>query len=98
MKVYCKRTLFKKNNNFYPVNGKDYGEDYVEWERGKFYNFRIPEDYERGGRTKMFPGIYYYIETEIQGVYSPIKEKEFRKHFIDVDELREDKIDKILNK
>ena len=96
MKVYCKRTLFKKNNNFYPVNGKSYGEDYVEWERGKYYNFRIPEDYERGGWTEMFPGIYYYIETEVEGASSPIKEKEFRKHFMDVDELRNDKIEKIL--
>ncbi len=96
MKVYCKRTLFKKNNNFYPVNGKEYGDDYVEWERGKFYNFRIPEDYERVGHTEMFPGIYYYIETEIEGVSSPIKEKEFRKHFTDVDELRNEKIENIL--
>lgn len=101
MKVYCKRTLFKKNNNFYPINGKSYGEDYVEWKRGKFYNFRIPEDYERGFhlvdfRTEMFPGIYYYIETEREGVSSPIKEKEFRKHFMDVDELRNEKIEKIL--
>jgi len=96
VKVYCKRTLFKKNNNFYPINGKEYGDDYVEWERGKFYNFRIPEDYERGGHTEMFPGIYYYIETEIEGVSSPIKEKEFRKHFMDVDELRNEKIENIL--
>jgi hypothetical protein len=96
VKVYCKRTLFKKNNNFYPVNGKEYGDDYVEWERGKFYNFRISEDYERGGHTEMFPGIYYYIETEIEGVSSPIKEKEFRKHFMDVDELRNEKIENIL--
>jgi hypothetical protein len=44
----------------------------------------------------MFPGIYYYIETEVEGVSSPIKEKEFRKYFIDVDELRNDKINEIL--
>ena len=95
MKVYCKRTLFKKNNNFYPVNGKEYGDDYVEWERGKFYNFRIPEDYERASFPGS-PGIYYYIETEVEGVSSPIKEKEFRKHFMDVDELRNEKIENIL--
>jgi hypothetical protein len=96
LKVYCKRTVFRKNNNAYPINGKDYGENYVEWERGKFYNFRIPDDYERGGNSEMFSGIYYYIETEVEGVSSPIKEKEFRKYFMDVDELRNDKINEIL--
>ncbi len=96
MKVYCKRTVFKKNNNTYPINGKEYGEDYVEWQKGKFYNFRVPKEYERGGKTQMFPGIYYYIESERESFWSPISEKEFRKHFIDVDELRENKITEIL--
>ncbi len=96
MKVYCKRTVFIKNNNYYPINGKSYGEEYVEWERGRFYKFRVPDEHERGGKTKIFPGIYYYIETERKDIWSPIKEKEFRKHFMDIDELRNEKINEIL--
>jgi hypothetical protein len=100
-KVYCKRTYFEKNTNAFPVNGKKYGEDYVKWAWGKEYKFREPDDYERGGHTEMFPGIYYYIETEVNSgnghkIWSPIKEKEFRRHFMDVDELRNEKIEQIL--
>lgn len=95
MKVYCKRTLFRRNNNFHPINGKEYGEHYVEWEKGKFYNFREPKEYEKGGNT-IFSGIYYYIECEREFIFSPINEKEFRKHFLDIDEIRASKIEKIL--
>ncbi len=61
MKVYCKRTLFIKNVNFFPVNGKNYGEDFPLWEKGKYYEVRIPEDYERE------VGVYYNIESEKEG-------------------------------
>lgn len=97
-KVYCKRTYFEKNTNAFPIFGKKYGEDYVKWCWGKTYKCRKPDDFERGDQTEMFPGIYYYIETEIMGgnIWTPIKEKEFRKHFMDVDELRNEKIEQIL--
>jgi len=96
VKVYCKRTKFTKNVNFYPINGKNWGEDYIEWKRGKYYKFRVPHDYEKGGHTEMFPGIYLYIESERESFWVPIKETDFRKHFKDVDELRNEKIEKLL--
>ena len=84
MRVYCKRTYFERNLNTYPINGKDYGE------QGKYYKIRIPEDYERR------VGVYYYMENERESFWSPIKVREFDKYFIDVDQLREEKIDQIL--
>ncbi len=77
------------------MNGKNYGEDFPLWEKGKYYEVRIPEDYERE------VGVYYNIESEKEGnngysIWDPITEKKFKKHFIDVDELRNNKIDNIL--
>jgi len=97
MKVYCKRTYFEKNTNAFPVNGKEYGQDYVKWAWGKTYNCREPEDYERGGHTEMFPGIYLYIESEIKNTACPIKEKDFHKHFETLEENRDRKLEQILN-
>jgi hypothetical protein len=88
--VYCKRTVFEKNLNTYPINGKSFGEEWVKWANGKYYKFRIPEIHERQ------VGVYYIIESERESFWSPIKEKEFHKHFIDIDQLREEKIDKLL--
>ncbi len=90
MQVYCKRTYFEKNLNTYPINGKDFGQEWVKWSKGKYYKIRIPEDYERN------VGVYYIIESERESFWSPIKEKEFHKHFIDIDQLREEKIQRIL--
>lgn len=90
MRVFCKRTFFVKNVNYYPINGKNYGEDYAVWKKGKYYNVRMPKDYEKD------VGVYYNIESERESFWNPIKEKEFKKHFIDVDELRNDIIEKIL--
>lgn len=92
MKVYCKRTYFEKNNNSYPINGKSYGEMWTKWIKGKFYKFRLPKDYEKT------VGVYCILENERESFWTPIKEKEFKKHFIDVDDLRQEKINRILNK
>ena len=97
MKVYCKRTYFEKNTNAFPVNGKEYGQDYVKWAWGKIYECREPEGYERGGHTDMFPGIYLYIESEIKDTACPIKEKEFKRHFETLEENRDRKLEQILN-
>lgn len=97
MKVYCKRTVFKKNTNLYPVKGKNYGEDYVEWKKGSYYKFRLPEEHEKGGTTDMFPPIYYYIQTEREFIWSPIYEKEFKKNFLDSDEIRDEIINSIIS-
>lgn len=90
MKVYCKRTYLIQNNNSYPVNGKKYGEYYAVWKKGEYYKVRIPADYEKS------VGVYYKIESERESFWTPVKEKEFKKHFVDVDELRQYKINKIL--
>ena len=79
-----------KNTNYYPINGKSYGESYVVWEKGKFYKFRYPQDYEKS------VGVYYLIESERESFWNPINKKEFKKHFTDVDELRQEKIIEIL--
>ena len=89
MKVYCKRTLFKKNNNFYPVNGKEYGDDYVEWACGKIYECHEPKDYEK-------PATYLIIESEVEKTWSPISEKNFNKHFETLEDYRNNKIKQIL--
>lgn len=96
MTLFCKRTLFEKNTNFYTINKKEYGEDYVKWIRGKLYKSREPEYNERGGKTDLFPGIYLYVESEVNNTWFPITEKIFNKHFETLDKYRNDKIDKIL--
>jgi hypothetical protein len=90
LKVYCKRTFFEKNWNTYPINGKNYGEDWAVWCVGKYYNIRLPKDYERS------VGVYYIIESERESFWFPIKEKDFFAHFIDIDTLRQEKIDRII--
>ena len=91
MEVYCKRTVFEKNTNSYPINGKEYGESWVIWQKDKYYRFNIPEDIERS------MGIHYYIKSERESLWYPIKKKEFDKYFTDIDELRNNKIEQILN-
>ena len=98
MKVYCKRTYFETNSNFHKINGKGYGEKWVKWEKGKYYEARKPSKIER-----QF-GIIYYISTEKcydktmkSYTWSPIKLSDFKKHFVDIDDLREEKINTILN-
>jgi hypothetical protein len=91
VKVLCKRTYFEKNSNFYSINGKEYGDNWVKWQKGKYYNVRMPEDYEKR------VGVFYKIESERESFWSPIKEKEFHKYFVDIIELRNEKINNILN-
>ena len=55
-----------------------------------------PNDYERGGHTDMFPGIYLYIESEVKNTWCPIKEKEFKRHFETLEENRNRKLEQIL--
>lgn len=89
MRVYCKRTYFEKNTNFFPINGKEYGQDYVKWALGKIYECHEPFDYEK-------PLTFLIISSEIENSAFPISEKNFHKHFIDIDELREEKLKTIL--
>jgi hypothetical protein len=91
MKVYCKRTYLSQNNNYYPINGKRHGEYWVVWKRGNYYNIKHPLEHEKE------VGIHYIVESERESFWTPIKEKEFRKYFIDIDELRNKKINKILD-
>lgn len=90
MKVYCKRTYFTKNLNIYPINGKNYGDYYAVWSKGDYYKARIPRSHEKE------VGVHLLIESNRESFWTAIKEKEFKKHFIDVNELRDYKIDKIL--
>jgi hypothetical protein len=90
MKVFCKRTYFQKNLNAFPVAGKNYGESYVLWKKGQFYNIRVPQDYEKE------VGIYYVVESEYPTIYTPVKKKEFAKYFMDIDQLRDEKLNIIL--
>ena len=90
MKVFCKRTYFQKNTNSFAISGKNYGETYVLWKKGKFYNIRLPQEYEKA------VGIYYIVESEHPSIYTPVKKKEFMKYFTDIDQLREEKINIIL--
>ena len=90
MKVFCKRTYFQKNLNSYPISGKGYGESYVLWKKGKFYTVRLPQEYEKA------VGIYYVVQSEDVTIYTPVKKREFNKYFTDIDQLREEKINIIL--
>lgn len=91
MKVFCKRTYFRTNSNYFPINGKSYGESYVLWKKGKYYKANLPMDYERE------VGIYYIVESEQETFYMPIKKNDFDKYFIDIEKLRDEKINLILN-
>ncbi len=89
LKVYCKRTYFEKNSNFYAINGKEYGEDYVKWAWGKIYECREPQDYEK-------PATFLIIQSEQKNSWWPISEKNFKKHFETLEEFRNRKITQIL--
>ena len=89
MKVYCKRTCFEKNKNAYPINGKEYGQDYVKWACGKIYECHEPKDYEK-------PATYLIIKSEVENTWSPISKNNFNKHFETLDEYRNKIIEQIL--
>lgn len=92
MKLICKRTFFKKNLNYYPVNGKLYGNEYVAFKNGKIYQYKEPEDYEKA------VGVYLIVESERKDFWLPVKKSEFDKYFINLEEIRNKKIDEILNR
>jgi hypothetical protein len=92
LKLICTRTLFKQNLNAFPINGKLIGEDYVANKKGKIYKYKEPKDYERA------VGVYLIVESERTDFWLPIKESEFKKHFKDINENRNKKIDEILNR
>jgi hypothetical protein len=87
--VYCKRTCFEKNKNAYPINGKEYGEDYVKWSLGKIYKCHKPDSID-------IIEAYLIIETEVENIWSPISENNFNKHFETLDDYRNRKIEQIL--
>ena len=98
MKVYCKRTCFERNDNVFPINGKEYGQDFVKWGWGKIYECHEPKDYEK-------PATYLIIESEVifeeitspnKKSWYPISEKNFHKYFETLDENRNKKIEQIL--
>lgn len=97
MKVYCKRTFFKVNKNFYPVNKSKYLEEYVCYKKGKTYECKKPSELENEF------GIALYIQSEVldsfgSSIYKPVTKKEFEKYFLDIKENRNNKINEILNR
>lgn len=92
MKVICKRTFFKENLNAFPVNGKLYGEKYIAFEKNKTYSYKEPKDYEKS------VGVYLIVESELKNICLPIKESEFKKYFLSLEENRNNKINEILNR
>jgi len=89
LRVYCKRNYFEKNS--YQINGKSYGEYWIKWKKGEYYKIRMPQNHEKE------LGIYYIIECKRESFWLTIKEKEFHRYFTDIPELRNSKIEKILN-
>ena len=84
MKVYCKRTVFNT------VGGLNAYEDTLIFSKDKYYNSREPLEFESSA------GIYLWIKCEI-GEMVPVTQKYFKKYFILVEDLRNNKINEILN-
>ena len=90
MKVYCKRTYFEKNTNAFPVNGKEYGQNYVKWACGKIYECHEPKDYEK-------TVTYLIIKSELEeSFWYPVNKKSFNKHFETLEHYRNKNIEQIL--
>jgi len=94
LKIFCKRTYFETNTNFFEINGKGYGEKYIKWQKNHLYEVRPATNFE------MELGIIYYAETERndmgQTVWSPIIQKTLDKYFHNIETLRDQKINQIL--
>lgn len=87
MKVLCKRTYIERlktisNNKTLPFN-------VTRWSKNKFYEVEI-DDFEREC------GVYYIVYSETN-IKHALKKSQFDKYFIDIDELRDEKIEQILN-
>lgn len=67
------------------------GETKAKWIKGKYYKVGELTDWE------LELDFYTVIESEFS-IHSPINKKEFHKYFTQVDDLRDNKIDEILNR
>lgn len=65
-------------------------EDTLIFSKYKYYNSRQPSEFESGA------GIYLWIECEI-GEMVPVNQKYFKKYFTLLEDLRNNKINEILN-
>jgi hypothetical protein len=92
MRLYCKRTFFKVNLNAYPVVGKLYGQKYIAFKKNKIYSCKEPQKYEKD------IGIYLIVESERIDFWLPIKKSEYDKYFLNLEEIRNNKINEILNR
>jgi hypothetical protein len=92
VKLYCKRTFYKKNLNAYTINGKLYGEEYIAFMIGKIYSYVEPKQYEKGA------GVYMVVESERTDFWLPIKRLDYDRYFTEIEEHRNNKIDEILNR
>ncbi len=90
MKVYCKASFIDVNVNFFKILGAGYGESYLKWQEGKVYNARLGNTYESIGEQ------YIDIETENTGYSSCLGKKIFNKHFMTIEDVRDEKIKQIL--
>jgi hypothetical protein len=89
MKVLCKRTYIERIKY-------EYGND-IRWCKDKYYQFFEPNEYE------LENGIFGFIEIEknykTKEIYTVrIIKKEFEKYFINQEEIRDSKINQIINK
>ena len=82
-KLYCKRTCFYENSGL-----PEYWEKRVKWVKNKIYNIKYPSEYEI---------IYIYIETETENYFAPTFEKDVKMYFMTIEEVRDKKINEILN-
>lgn len=84
MKVLCKRTYMERI--------KVVSEDKFRcrWGRDKYYDAYSPNEFESN------VGIYYILESDVKSRTYPLKKIEFDKYFIDIDEIRNDRIEQIL--
>lgn len=64
----------------------------IKWSRDKYYETLIPERYE------MENGVYMYVKVNNHTLVSavPFSKSKFDKYFIDIKEIRNGKIDQIL--
>jgi hypothetical protein len=87
MKKIKKDLIFLCTRTYFIGNKIDYK---ARWIKGKFYNGREPNEIEKIG------GIFFYINSDNDFEYF-IKEVDYNKYFKSIEDLREEKINKIFN-